>query len=80
MDHVVALRLQHYTTSLKVASSRPGEVNKFYYFTLFFHRPSPWIYSSFNLKSVPKTESKIVAGSRARHKADNFTAICDPIV
>jgi hypothetical protein len=71
-------RLRHYATSRKFAGSIPDEV------TGFFDLPNPSSRTIALGSTQPLTEmsSSNLPGGKGRPacKADNFTAICEPIV
>jgi hypothetical protein len=71
--------LWHYATNRKTAGSRPDEVNAF--FSIYLILPAalgPGVYSEMNTRSRKLMFLESRAWSVRR--ADNLTAICEPIV
>jgi hypothetical protein len=67
----------------KGGSSRPDEVDEF--FPIYLILPAalgPGVYSAFNRNKYQKQKKKLFLGSRVQpvRRADNLTAICEPIV
>jgi hypothetical protein len=69
--------LRHYATSQKVAGSSPDEVD-------FFNLPNPYsrIVALGSTQPLTEMSTRNFPGGKGRlvHKADNFTAICEPTV
>jgi hypothetical protein len=62
LRYTVAKWLKHYATSRKVASSRPYEVNKFFFFPIHLILPAalgPGVYSASNRHEYRKQENNV---------------------
>jgi hypothetical protein len=69
--------MRRYATSRKVAGSSPDEVN-------IFNLPNPTNRTMVlgSTQSLTEISTRNLPGGKGRpaHRADNFTAICEPIV
>jgi hypothetical protein len=76
--HAVSSWLRHYATSRKVASSIPDEVIRF--FNLL--NPSSRIMALGSTQPLTEMSTRNLLGGKRRpaRKADNLTAICEPIM
>jgi hypothetical protein len=72
------LWLRHYATTRKIAGPRPDKVIFFFFFSIYIILP---VALGTGVFPVPET-LKIIMFLRSRRvrSADNFTAICEPIV
>jgi hypothetical protein len=80
LRHAVAWCLRHCATSRKVAGSRPHEVNEFFQFTF---RPHYALGVTEPVTEMSTRSGKIMfleSRERPVRRADNLTAICEPIV
>jgi hypothetical protein len=74
--------LGYYAASQKVAGSRPDEVIEFFsIYLILLDALGPGVYTV-SIRNEYKKQQKVFLGSRARpvRKADNLTAIYEPVV
>jgi hypothetical protein len=76
------MRLRHCATCRKVADSRSDEEYKSFIYLILQAALDPGVYSASNKYEYQKHKKKMFLASRARpvRRADNLTAICEPIV
>jgi hypothetical protein len=77
MGHAVE-KLRHYATSRKVAGSSPDEVDFFFNLS----NPSSRIMTQGSTQPLTEMSIRNLPGGKGRpaRKADNLTAICEPVV
>jgi hypothetical protein len=78
----IVVKLRDYATSWKVTSSRTNEGDEFFQFAYLFRAHQALGFTQLLTEMSTRSRKIMFLASRVKpvHRADNLTAICEPIV